>query len=951
MLFFSYVTNCEKASTMNSSMDAITDTECMRRDLLLVWLDEDHNEINIQRHYRTIKDLKAITHKVHIFSDADQCIDFITDYPKHMVLMIVSESFANNTVPILQTIINVSRVYILRKTQNQCNQWSQQYSKVKAIYDDVTSMNPVLKTSVGRFTQDSISISLIPSDSINAPKPINQLDNTFMYTQILKEILLEIDFNEEHVHQFYTYCSTYFNNDSITMQYVKTFQDEYHQQSPIWWYTSQGFLYTMLNKALRDLDTNTIVSSGFFLKDLHTAIIALHREQIAQRIFPQSFAVYRGQSLSKVHLEQMKAAQGGLISFNCFLSTSLKQDVSTLFAESRELNSNLVGIVFKIHIDTTITQTSFARLTNMSAFSDEEEILFAMHPVFRIGEIMPNNSLDEVWDVTLTNTQDTDSQLTVLTDYIRKETESSIGWYRLVWILLKLAQFHSAQSLCEVLLSEADTIEKKSTCYNNIGLSYSSMGEYAKAASSYQKAFDFIEKYLPPNHPDMATSYNNIGLAYFKMGEYSEALINYQKALEIRTKSLPSIHPDIATSYNNIGLVYCHMGEYSKAALNHKKAIEIWQESLPSNHPDIATSYNNIGLAYFKMGQYSEAVTYYQKALTISQESLPPDHPSIATSYNNIGSIYSDMGEYSNALFNYQKAFTIQEKSLPSNHPDIANAYNNIGSVHFKMGQYSEALTYYQKTLNICQNSRPPNHPSMATSYNNIGSIYCDMGEYSNALFNYQKAYEIREKFLPPNHPDIATSYNNIGFIYFKTGQYSETLTYYKKALKILQESLPSNHPSMATSYNNIGVLYSDMGEYSEALLNYQKAHEIWEKSLPRNHPDIATSYNNIGVVYSDMRQYSNALWNYQRALGIQQEYLPANHPDLATSYNNIGLAYSKIGEYSQALLNYEKALEIQEKSLLSNHSSMAIVYNNIGSAYSNMGEYSKALLNYQKAF
>jgi hypothetical protein len=55
--------------------------------------------------------------------------------------------------------------------------------------------------------------------------------------------------------------------------------------------------------------------------------------------------------LSPTDFEQMQNTQGGLMSFNNFLSTSLDRAVSHAFAESNQHNPNLIGVLFEINID------------------------------------------------------------------------------------------------------------------------------------------------------------------------------------------------------------------------------------------------------------------------------------------------------------------------------------------------------------------------------------------------------------------------------------------------------------------------------------------------------------------------------------------------------------------------------------------------------------------------
>ena len=182
-------------------------------ELALVWLDEDLTNVNIEHHQDTITDLTKIIDRVETFSDVDECMNFINNSPDYTIVTIVSQQFSENVFYILQTTTQVSRVYIINKTQDDSNQWSQQYSKVKGVFPDIISIIPLLTTYLERFKPNAVKISIAPLNSITTEKPLNQQDQTFMYTQILKEILLEIPFTKEHIDQFSHYCDIYFQND------------------------------------------------------------------------------------------------------------------------------------------------------------------------------------------------------------------------------------------------------------------------------------------------------------------------------------------------------------------------------------------------------------------------------------------------------------------------------------------------------------------------------------------------------------------------------------------------------------------------------------------------------------------------------------------------------------------------------------------------------------------
>jgi hypothetical protein len=145
----------------------------------------------------------------------------------------------------------------------------------------------------------------------------------------------------------------------------------------------------------------------------------LYKEQFGSHLTSKTFTVYRGQGLSSTDFDQLVNTKGGLLSFNNFLSTSKDCDVSLAFAESNQYNPDSVGILFVMTIDPSKSTTSFASLNGVSYFQIEEEVLFSMHTVFRIGKIQSMNEDHRLFQVNLTLTGEDDKDLRALTDHIR----------------------------------------------------------------------------------------------------------------------------------------------------------------------------------------------------------------------------------------------------------------------------------------------------------------------------------------------------------------------------------------------------------------------------------------------------------------------------------------------------------------------------------------------------
>jgi tetratricopeptide (TPR) repeat protein len=506
------------------------------QNFILVWLDDSIDKVNNEQCVNTIFKLKEITNNVYTFTDIDECIEFVSDIRGAKTFVITSDVFGRKMIPTAQKMSQISAVYIYCKNKAHFEESAMQWSKVKSVCTDVVSICEMLTRVAQQYDHNTTSISFVASSIGDTNPDLDQLDQSFMYTQILKEILLTIDFEQKHITEFITYCREQFADSVGELKHIDKLEQEYHEHVPIWWYTSPSFLYSTLNGALRNMEVDTIINMGFFIQHLHQNIATIHAEQFAVPSHLGSFVAYRGQGLPRTDFVRLMKTQGGLLSFNNFLSTSLNRTVSLFFAESNAGNSDMVGILFQIAIDSSISAAPFAKIREVSYIPDEEEILFSMHSIFRIGHIDEIDENEHLWQVDLTLTDDHDPQLHTLTEHIRKKTfPSQKGWYRLASLLVKLGQFHKAEQVCELLLSQTQNDQETANIHHLLGIIVNKQGKYVQAFSCYKQSLKIYQNF-PPIRPTFAAYCDSLGLVYRNMGKYTEALSYYQTALENRQK-------------------------------------------------------------------------------------------------------------------------------------------------------------------------------------------------------------------------------------------------------------------------------------------------------------------------------------------------------------------------------------------------------------------------------
>ena len=171
--------------------------------------------------------IQEVISSVKTFISPDECVDFITDITNANVFLIISHPIEELVVSILHEFEQVCAVYIMPTHQAP---WTDQYWKINVdAITDVASLCYRLQAATERMERERTSISFL-SDLSNA-----FINPTFMYTQLLRDSLLEMRFGDEDIKRFADFCRKLYKGNSATERHIDLFEQEYSQRSPVWW--------------------------------------------------------------------------------------------------------------------------------------------------------------------------------------------------------------------------------------------------------------------------------------------------------------------------------------------------------------------------------------------------------------------------------------------------------------------------------------------------------------------------------------------------------------------------------------------------------------------------------------------------------------------------------------------------------------------------------------------
>ncbi|CAF3379373.1 unnamed protein product, partial [Rotaria sp. Silwood2] len=259
---------------------------------------------------------------------------------------------------------------------------------------------------------------------------------------------------------------------------IDNFERNYSPENAIQWYTKESFFYKDLNKALRNKNYNEMLLFGPYIADIHL--------QLEKNRCKNTLKVYRGQIMSKFEISKLKRFCRQLISVNSFLSTSLDKAYAEIY-KSDHLIDGQESVLFEIDANPQMAPTKpFAKISELSNFPNELEVLFTAGTIFRLEDMNNNNGL---WNIKMTLYNEDDDERQKVFMYTKKRIDSEQRNHSTLGKLLLNMGECSAAKLCFIrFLNElAENDPQRLDLYQDLA-------DLEHRESETKKALQWLEK-------------------------------------------------------------------------------------------------------------------------------------------------------------------------------------------------------------------------------------------------------------------------------------------------------------------------------------------------------------------------------------------------------------------------------------------------------------------------
>jgi hypothetical protein len=199
-------------------------------NFIVIWLDPQVNEF--QNDYeKSITHLRSIVNSIETFNDKDKCIKYLYTIKDERIFLIVSGGFGKQIIDEIQNLRTVAAVYVFCYDKEKHSQWSKNYSKIKEVFTDIKPLCELLKKDVRQSNSDLVSFNIITSPTTITENSLNELHQTFMYSQLLKEIVLEIKYAVNVKDEFVQFCRIQYEKNQKELQTISEFEKFYPRQT------------------------------------------------------------------------------------------------------------------------------------------------------------------------------------------------------------------------------------------------------------------------------------------------------------------------------------------------------------------------------------------------------------------------------------------------------------------------------------------------------------------------------------------------------------------------------------------------------------------------------------------------------------------------------------------------------------------------------------------------
>ena len=193
------------------------------------------------------------------YSTASECIEYIqqNESAGKFIVVINGESDEQTILPILQG-LEQKPVFFILNSQNEA-----QLARTRR-FDDSNSLSDHIQTALDDHQSQTLSLHFLSEDQ-RSMLDLSTETPYFMWNQIVLLALQQLPPEARSFEAMVNACIDFYQGDEIELKNVEVFRRSYRSDQAVKWYTCPGFVYRLVNRALRTRSIDALLSFAPFI--------------------------------------------------------------------------------------------------------------------------------------------------------------------------------------------------------------------------------------------------------------------------------------------------------------------------------------------------------------------------------------------------------------------------------------------------------------------------------------------------------------------------------------------------------------------------------------------------------------------------------------------------------------------------------------------------------------
>jgi tetratricopeptide (TPR) repeat protein len=246
----------------------------------------------------------------------------------------------------------------------------------------------------------------------------------------------------------------------------------------------------------------------------------------------------------------------------------------------------------------------------------------------------------------------------------------------------------------EIAESLALAGEMRGFLLNQLGLYFTSIGDYDVAAKTFKRSLECFESTLDREHPRYARVLNNYVLTLRHQGDPSQLrafVAELEKSLDIHIKTFGPQSPEVAPAHTALGIVLKDIGgkeNLIKAERHFMLSYIINRDYIEESPLRVSTDLSNLASVWQELGGLDNLIRAripLEEALSIDEKYFGGNHPIYAMHLNNYALLLQDLGRSQrqywlceSANTKLREAYQIMLEKYGDQHPETRIVLENL---------------------------------------------------------------------------------------------------------------------------------------------------------------------------------------------------------------------------------------------------------------------------------